>query len=162
MKQKKPRSTGWFGIPDGKSRGTQVHVVEGGGPICGVYISERAEYQWCTHGVKWDWIECDRCRDVIAKEQIQETGWVQGRARTWLNRRKDGRAQGFCLARFSECPRCGQLPSIMMMGKRIKVRHTCNGIIIDTEERPIRRRIELADIWNDYVTAFVRKRRRRR
>jgi hypothetical protein len=58
-----PLSIGWYGIPGGPSyRSTPVHVhARGHGPICGAKLSSKMQYQWCSHGVQREYIECGNC-----------------------------------------------------------------------------------------------------
>ena len=66
------RATGWWGIPGGpESRSTKVHVKEDGKPICGSRMANNQRFQWCAWGAHWDYIECERCKDMIRRE-IQE------------------------------------------------------------------------------------------
>jgi hypothetical protein len=58
--------TGWFCIPGGRTGG-QVHVVSYGKPICGQRLHKKAEFQWCAHGIKLDYIECARCKGRAKK-----------------------------------------------------------------------------------------------
>ncbi len=69
------RSTGWFGIPGANGReSTQVHVVDGGKPICGRRLSKEQEYQWCADGAHLPYVECRRCLDILNRERIEEIG----------------------------------------------------------------------------------------
>ena len=65
-------STGWFGIPGNKGRGsTKVHLVAmDGKPVCGAGLSPKQEYQWCADGVRFDFIECKRCKGIAKKGSV--------------------------------------------------------------------------------------------
>lgn len=57
--------TGYFGIP-GSSRGSfTVHIVAVSGPLCGWRPRKEMEFQWCAGGIKWDFVECDRCKRAV-------------------------------------------------------------------------------------------------
>ena len=43
--------TGYFARETRPYERTKVHAVAFGKPICGVSISEEAEFQWCAGGV---------------------------------------------------------------------------------------------------------------
>jgi hypothetical protein len=59
-------STGWFGIPG--REGGKVHAVFNKRPICGMRVDPRAEYQWCSHGLHWGYLECEGCkREALAR-----------------------------------------------------------------------------------------------
>lgn len=60
-------STGWFGIPGGRPGG-KVHVALDGKPRCGTRVSPRAEYQWCSGGVNWEYLECKRCKSQVRRD----------------------------------------------------------------------------------------------
>ncbi len=62
-------STGWWGIPGGPScRSTKVHIEEGGKPACGSRLGPKMVYQWCAWGMKWDYLECEHCKDIYRKK----------------------------------------------------------------------------------------------
>lgn len=65
------RSTGWWGRPGDMTGNcaTKTHVVEDGKPICGSRIANDREFQWCSHGIRWDYIECERCKGIVCREQ---------------------------------------------------------------------------------------------
>jgi hypothetical protein len=57
-------ATGYFGVP-GSSRGNfTVHAItDGGKPICGWHPRKNMEFQWCAHGIRWPFLECDGCKE---------------------------------------------------------------------------------------------------
>ena len=46
---------------------TKVHVVNGYKPICGSVISENKQFQFCSVGITYDYIECEKCKQKIKK-----------------------------------------------------------------------------------------------
>ena len=58
-------STGWYGIPGAKGRGsTKVHVVIEGKPACGCRVGSKQEYQPCARGAIVSMVECLRCKQI--------------------------------------------------------------------------------------------------
>ena len=66
--------TGWFGRPQQHgshyARWTKVHVVvvtdglgEIGRVLCGYKPHRTMEYQFCTRGIRFDYIESPRCKE---------------------------------------------------------------------------------------------------
>lgn len=57
-------ATGYFGVP-GSSRGSfTVHVVkEDGNPLCGWRPRQEMRFQWCAHGIQYNYLECDGCKE---------------------------------------------------------------------------------------------------
>lgn len=51
---------GYWGIPGSVVRG-KVHIESNGKPFCGWRPSKKHRFQWCSIGVRWDWVECDSC-----------------------------------------------------------------------------------------------------
>lgn len=49
----------------------QVHLVCGGDPICGRMPPRTARYQFCSNGVSLEMVECDKCKQVLARALIQ-------------------------------------------------------------------------------------------
>jgi hypothetical protein len=58
----KQTGIGWFGIPGGPEwRSTKTHIVIQGKLVCGVQLSKKQEFQWCSDiGVIIP--ECRSCR----------------------------------------------------------------------------------------------------
>ena len=46
---------------------TKVHVLHDGKPICGSVIGKKMSFQWCSHDIKFDYIECERCKTKARK-----------------------------------------------------------------------------------------------
>lgn len=66
-------STGWFGIPGaGGRRSTLVHVVTRGKPACGTVLSKKQEFQWCTHGAYYSYLECEHCKKMCREGKFKE------------------------------------------------------------------------------------------
>lgn len=60
-------ATGFFGIPDGRSGGSKVHIVMAGGTtLCGWQPKPPLEFQWCGDGAVLRFIECTKCRKARA------------------------------------------------------------------------------------------------
>jgi hypothetical protein len=58
--------TGFVGRP-GSLRATKVHLFrQDGRAVCGYRPSPTWEFQWCAHGIRYDYLECPRCK-AIAK-----------------------------------------------------------------------------------------------
>jgi hypothetical protein len=67
-------STGWFGIPGAKGRGsTKVHVVICGKPACGTKVGEYQEYQKCVNGADSRIVECKRCFKDVNDRRLKAT-----------------------------------------------------------------------------------------
>ena len=66
--------TGYFARETRPYERTKVHAVAFGKPICGVSISEEAEFQWCAGGVHLPYIECQRCLKTLSRQQIPVSG----------------------------------------------------------------------------------------
>lgn len=74
--------TGWWGIPGGpESASTKTHITKfgfnsrnaGRVPVCGAYIGPHQEFQWCSYGVRLEYIECERCkRSPEYKQAVQQ------------------------------------------------------------------------------------------
>ena len=64
-------STGWWGRPGDKSlKGfTKVHLykINTHGPACGAGVGKDMIYQWCSPGIKWDYLECENCKRIARK-----------------------------------------------------------------------------------------------
>ena len=79
-------STGWFGYPHISgvmyARWTLVHAIHfpSGKPICGSKLGPRMEFQWCSWGIKMEYIECKRCCKK-AEEILNEVDKVRKRDR---------------------------------------------------------------------------------
>ena len=55
-------ATGYYGVP-GSSKGSfTVHAVMEGKPLCGWRPRKNMEFQWCAGGIRWDYLECERCK----------------------------------------------------------------------------------------------------
>ena len=65
------RGTGWFGLPGSHlySDTTKVHFVIGNTPICGAKIRKGMEFQWCTDGFEWHYVECRNCHRIVFKRK---------------------------------------------------------------------------------------------
>ena len=62
-------STGWFGIPGANGRGsTRVHIVVRGKPACGARLGPNQVFQWCSAGIRFEMLECKRCRGIARRE----------------------------------------------------------------------------------------------
>ncbi len=60
-------TTGWFGQPN-RGRSTQVHVkTKSGVCLCGYKPHKSFEYQWCSHGITLEYVECSKCRKKAEK-----------------------------------------------------------------------------------------------
>ena len=61
-------STGYFGIPGSKRESdvTPVHAVRDGKPICGARLRKAMQFQWCAVGFEERYIECGRCKRILA------------------------------------------------------------------------------------------------
>jgi hypothetical protein len=83
-------STGWWGIPGRTPYGRSpvVHAVHESKPICGQKIDHRAEYQWCAYGLQWDYLDCDKCKQILSAEARNEALWQKDSATVW--KRTDG------------------------------------------------------------------------
>ena len=61
-------TTGWWGMPGDQSmKGfTKVHLYDRnkGGPACGAKLRKGMIYQWCSSGIKWDYLECEHCKRI--------------------------------------------------------------------------------------------------
>lgn len=57
-------TTGNFGIA--RRYPGEVHICqpgrEGSRPVCGTYVSKRAEYQPCAAGIHEEYVTCQRCK----------------------------------------------------------------------------------------------------
>lgn len=53
-------ATGYFGVP-GKLGG-KVHIAVDSKPLCGSAMPKESVFQWCAHGVKRQYVECERCK----------------------------------------------------------------------------------------------------
>lgn len=63
----KIHATGWFGIPGG-NRGTKVHCVTvGNKPACGARLHPKSAFQFCSAGIKFDYLECEKCKSIANK-----------------------------------------------------------------------------------------------
>jgi hypothetical protein len=60
--------TGYYGIPGSKREAdvTLVHAVSNSAPICGVRLRRGMEFQLCAVGFEEQYIECGRCRRILA------------------------------------------------------------------------------------------------
>lgn len=58
-------TTGWFGVPGGPPGG-KVHLVTAADkrPVCHTHLHPQAEFQFCAQDIRWDYLECGKCRDV--------------------------------------------------------------------------------------------------
>lgn len=58
--------TGWYGRPG--REGGMVHVKLKGerGPVCGTPQHEDAEFQWCAMRIEPRYVECQKCKRIIA------------------------------------------------------------------------------------------------
>lgn len=64
---KEIKATGWFGIPGG-NRGTQVHCVdEQRKPVCGARIHPNGQFQWCSQGIQYSYVECRKCKEIAGR-----------------------------------------------------------------------------------------------
>lgn len=57
--------TGYYGIP-GKVGG-KVHIHFNGHPVCGAKIHPLAEFQWCANGIRYEYLECEKCEAIAIK-----------------------------------------------------------------------------------------------
>lgn len=55
-------ATGYFGIPGSSKGNFTVHVVNEGKPICGWKPSPEHEFQWCSHGITYNYVDCETCK----------------------------------------------------------------------------------------------------
>ena len=46
-------------------RRTKVHVVSHNKPICGIKIGARMKFQWCSHGINFEYLTCKRCERAL-------------------------------------------------------------------------------------------------
>jgi len=60
-------ATGFYGVPG--HRGSKVHLVRNGDPICGARLRDGSRFQFCASGHDWSITECDRCLEVNAGER---------------------------------------------------------------------------------------------
>jgi len=58
-------ATGYYGVPG--SFGGLVHVAVAGRPLCGTRLALGSQFQWCAHGVQTGYLECQRCKRLVAK-----------------------------------------------------------------------------------------------
>lgn len=66
-------STGWWGIPGRENSTSKVHAVKDGKPICGKSPHPKSQYQWCCHGFNREYIECQKCRELIDRQPSLES-----------------------------------------------------------------------------------------
>ena len=62
--------TGYFARASGEPKGcreivTNVHVTENGKSICGYKPHETLRFQWCAHGVVYNYVDCQTCKHII-------------------------------------------------------------------------------------------------
>lgn len=62
--------TGYYGIPGSRREKdvTQVHAVDDATsrPICGARLRKGMQFQWCSVGFSQSYIECGRCKQILA------------------------------------------------------------------------------------------------
>ncbi len=68
----KANSTGWFGrpspVPGGTGIATNVHYVKPDGKVaCGYKPHKTMEFQWCSHGLNFPYLECKGCKKWVDK-----------------------------------------------------------------------------------------------
>lgn len=64
--------TGYYADPNRQmEERTKVHLIMKGKPICGSQIADRKVYQWCSPTIHLDYVECDKCKDIV--EPLMET-----------------------------------------------------------------------------------------
>lgn len=55
-------ATGFFGVPGSAKGNFTVHAVDGGKTLCGWHPRKNMEFQWCAHGIRWEFLECESCK----------------------------------------------------------------------------------------------------
>lgn len=59
------RQTGYFGrATEGGHRAARsgVHFTEDGKPVCGYKPAKAMQFQFCSQGFHWPYIECEKCK----------------------------------------------------------------------------------------------------
>ena len=61
--------TGYFGNSK-TGRATKTHIIydDTKRPVCGVKFTHCTEYQWCSPGINWSYVECRGCKDWLSKQ----------------------------------------------------------------------------------------------
>lgn len=65
--------TGYFGVPGSSGGNFTVHVITAKGPLCGWRPRKEMKFQWCAHGIRWEYIECDSCMRAAKKLLFRNT-----------------------------------------------------------------------------------------
>jgi len=58
-------ATGYCGVPG--ETGGKVHAFDGGTALCGWKPRREMEFQWCSWGITFHYLECAHCRKIVAK-----------------------------------------------------------------------------------------------
>lgn len=79
----KTNSTGYFGrpspVPGGTGISTNVHYVGADGkPVCGYKPHKTMEFQWCSDGLNFQYLECKGCKE-----------WAKNREKSKINKDTD-------------------------------------------------------------------------
>lgn len=70
MKELRVTSTGWWGLPGQDNPKAKVHAVCDQKPICGAHIHPKAEYQFCSSGLAYNYLECANCKAMVGRHAI--------------------------------------------------------------------------------------------
>jgi hypothetical protein len=58
-------------MPGQDNPNSKVHAVCGQKPLCGARFHPRAEYQFCSNGLAYGYVECSKCKEIINKQGIK-------------------------------------------------------------------------------------------
>lgn len=61
--------TGQYGVPGEETSG-RVHIVQRyKGPVCGTYMRPTMEFQFCSYGIRIEFVECGNCKRWAAGQE---------------------------------------------------------------------------------------------
>jgi hypothetical protein len=69
-------ATGYFGVPGSRKGNFTVHAVSGypRRTLCGTRMPAAAEFQWCCHGINYQFLECEKCKKIARTPILRQIG----------------------------------------------------------------------------------------